>query len=157
MFNQKETYKLPPAANMYVVAKVILMVTLISLIFFFSKIWFSMWTFLVIFFGLPIGIFVLLRSIRTSFSIDGNKIAMNWGIITRNSRTVLIENVQNVNVETGLLMRIFGVSVLRFWTASQSQIVIDKNGASTKPDGLLVLASEDAQWLNEYIANNGQA
>lgn len=151
MFEQKEIYKLPSSATIYAVAKTILIITLISLPFSLFGAGFSMWRFMIIVIGLPVAITTILKYRNTNFSIDGNKIVMNWGVFSSNSRTILSENIQNATLETGLLMKMFSVSVLKIWTSSQSQIVFNRSGSSIKPDGLLILKAEDAVWLNEYL------
>jgi uncharacterized membrane protein YdbT with pleckstrin-like domain len=156
MFEQKEVYKLPKSAKTYAVAKLISLLTLISLPFALipaKGIWFSTWTSLLILIGLPFTIVIILKYSNISFSIDDNKIIINWGVFSTNTKTIISDSIQNVTLERGLLMRICGVSVLKIWTSSQSQINFNRNGNSAKPDGLLVLGVEDATWLNEYITN----
>ena len=155
MYKLGEINKLPSSLDNYTFVKSALLATVISLPFYFvnAKNWGSVWLFCILVIGLPTFIIILLKNHNTNFLIYTNKITINWGIIIKRSKTIFIDSVQNVSQEKGLLLRIFGLAILRIWTASQSQIVIDKNGNSTKPDGLLILSKEDVGWLNEFISN----
>lgn len=153
MLNEKGVNSLPAVVNYYALTKTVLLVTLLSTPFAFigSKGWYSFWIVLLIFIGLPAFFIVYLGNRNTHFSMNDGKITIDSGIITKKSKTILLNNIQNVGLERGLLMRMFGISKVKIWTASQSQISSDKNGSSAKPDGLLFLNQIDADWLNEYL------
>lgn len=152
MIKQNEVNKLPKSVNRYVLVKTVLLITLLSIPFGFVGEWFAFWWTMIIIIGIPVSLIVILGNNHTTFSVDNNKIQINWGIITKKSRSIMLNNIQNISIEKGLLMSMFGISCIKIWTASQSQVVRDKKGDSVKPDGLLTLKKEDSQWLNEFLS-----
>lgn len=50
-------------------------------------------------------------------------------------------------------MGMFGITNFDIWTSSPSQININKGQTSNKPDGNLVLTTEDAEWLQRFMTS----
>ncbi len=156
MIKVGETNKLPAKAGWYKILKLVLPLLLLStpLIFLWSfTVWFSFFWVAVLILVLPMSIWILLDTKANTFTVDKNKIEVNWGIILKKSRTIMIKAIQNVKIEKGILASMCGVWIVSIWTSSPSQ---DRNGKeeSNHPDGLLILAKDDAHWLNEFIAGN---
>ncbi|MDD2646877.1 MAG: PH domain-containing protein [Patescibacteria group bacterium] len=145
-----KTYKFPPIFISFLYAKLTLLLLLISTPFLFLGLngWFVIVICLFIFLGLPFALYFALDYNNTSFSVEENKITLNWGIISKKSKTIVFDSIQNVTIISGLLARIFGIFVLRIWTASPGQIHKDS------PDGVLYLAALDAGWLKNFMTAN---
>ncbi|MFA5996901.1 MAG: PH domain-containing protein [Candidatus Paceibacterota bacterium] len=91
-----------------------------------------------------------------SFIYNEQNIEINKGILSKSRKTIPYNTIQNVNVTSGWLMRRFGIEAVEIWTSSPAQIQIFQNrqqGYQTehKPDGVIVLESEDAEALKNYI------
>lgn len=156
MIKLGEINKQPEAVGWYVFTKIILLLsapTLPVLIIADGHWWFATWLTIMIPVGIPMLIWGLLRCSAVRFMVDTNKIEINWGIIMKKTRTILIKAVQNVKIEKGILPNLFGVWIVNIWTASQSQNTNDRKNPN-KPDGLLILTKEDSEWLSDFIASS---
>lgn len=157
MIKENNINKLPPNTNTYKIIKIILLLSVVSLPVLFvgsTNSWFSLWYTLLIFIGIPISIWAWLDNRATTFTINKNKIEINWGILIKKTRTILIKAVQNVKIEKGILSHLCGVWIVSIWTASPSQHNINNAKQENRPDGLLILTKEDSKWLNDFIASN---
>jgi uncharacterized membrane protein YdbT with pleckstrin-like domain len=86
-----------------------------------------------------------------TFVVDDNKLTINSGIIIKISKSIAFDKVQNVSSIQSLLCRLFGLSILRIWTASPSQIEIRRERSENRPDGILWLNYSDSEWLKNFI------
>jgi len=84
-----------------------------------------------------------------SFVLTDRNITINSGVIQRTSSTIRFDRIQDVNVSRDPLQALLGLKSISIWTASPEQRV----GNSRRPDGRIVLAADDADWLREYLSD----
>ena len=145
------TQRLPKKILYFWCIKAIFLFLLLSIPFLLVGIkpWYGIIIWLIILLGIPLSFSRGLDYKNFSFSVDENKITINQGIITKKSKCIIFDSIQNVGVASGPLMRMFGLAVLRIWTASPGQI---KNGNREKlSDGALYLTLTDAKWLRDFM------
>jgi membrane protein YdbS with pleckstrin-like domain len=141
MFELKSIYRLPNSTYLYFLLRMTLFLLFFSIIIgIFVKSIFGVFIFLFIFIGI-------------SFSIDENTISINSGVIFKHSTSIAFNNIQNIDCAKGPLTGLFELSVLKIWTAASSQIIINQGKSKNNPDGLLILKSEAATWLKDFILN----
>jgi len=146
--------KLPGKLKLYYFIKLLLFVLLFSLPFMFlgSRLfWAPIFWMLVIFIGLPTYLFLIIDFSVFNFVVDENKITINSGILFKRSKSIAFSKVQNVENVKGLLSQMFGLSTIKIWTSSASQINVHKAESENRPDGRLTLETVDADWLKNYI------
>ena len=109
--------------------------------------------FLILFFlGVFYALFLYWFYINTSFVFDESKITKRTGILNKRSTIVQFSKAQNVKLRSDIIMRLFNISVLELWTASQSQLNLAKEGSSnTGADISLFLDSPQAEKLRLFI------
>ena len=95
--------------------------------------------------------FLLIDFSAFKFTIDENKITINSGILVKRSKSIAFNKVQNIENVKGILRQMFGLSTVRIWTSSASQINVRKAQSENKPDGALTLETVNADWLKNYI------
>lgn len=105
--------------------------------------------------GGPIFFYIALTYKYISFIVDKTKILINSGIIFKKSIAIPFDRVQNVDCNKGPILGLFGLSKINIWTASPNQISIQGKNSSTNPDGVLIIQTEDAKWLQDFILNKG--
>lgn len=102
-----------------------------------------------------ISISTVLQYRNFSFMLDARQIILKSGVFTKRQNSIPFDTVQNVNLESGILMRAFGISRVEIWTSSPEQIQIhsDRSGSHSenRPTGTIYLAHEDAGELQRYI------
>jgi uncharacterized membrane protein YdbT with pleckstrin-like domain len=91
-----------------------------------SKFWVPIFWMLVIFIGLPTYLFLLIDFFASKFIVDENKITINSGILVKRSKSIAFNKVQNIENVKGILRQMFGLSTVRIWTSSASQINVRK-------------------------------
>lgn len=148
MLNANEVYKVPSSLKWYQLTYLVIIAIIISIPFGFGGKFFGALWLLGIFFVLPFWLFMLMADRAISYTYDDNRLTINSGILSKQSNNIPYPNVQNVKINTGLLMNLFGLAGISIWTASQGQIGSRRN---SKPDGYLKLNKEDAQQLEEII------
>jgi membrane protein YdbS with pleckstrin-like domain len=148
--------KLPPACTWWVFTKIVAIFLVISLFFAipFHGAWFNMFLVFMIIFGLPLWAYMVAVIKNTSFSVIETAITINTGIITKHSNSIPLTQVQNMVSKSGPIDSMFGLSRLHIWTASPSQVSVQRGTSTTSPAGNLVLKKEDAEWLKKYITEN---
>jgi putative membrane protein len=83
---------------------------------------------------------------RFTWRVDEDGIAIDSGIISRNSRDIPFDRIQDVAIEQGLLARLVGIATVSFDTGSAE--------ADGKEEGKLSgIAMADAQALRTHIRN----
>jgi membrane protein YdbS with pleckstrin-like domain len=87
-----------------------------------------------------------------SFVLTDKSISINSGVLFRNSSTIRFDRIQDVRVMRDPLHLILGLKSVAIWTASPDQRV----GNTKRPDGLLVLETDEADWLKEYLSDPAQ-
>ena len=142
MINLNTLNHLPRAVKLYNFTKLFLMSILFLPVFLF---FFPLW---ILFFG-SIFIYFLIYYNNFNYTVEADKITINCGVLSRTSKTVPFDKVQNVEVSRGLLSILFNVSLVRIWTSSQGQI--QKEGI--KPDIRLQLIHSDSEWLKNFVVS----
>lgn len=96
---------------------------------------------------LAVGLIVAwLKWLRFTWRVDDDGIAIDSGIISRNSRDIPFDRIQDVAIEQGLLARMIGIATVSFDTGSAE--------ADGKEEGKLSgIAMADAQALRSHIRN----
>lgn len=164
MLNLNTSYKMPAKIQGYYLVKLFCIIFLMSLPFSLinSGWWLSALCYIFIFIGIPSFLLLLWSYHNFHFIITDNQITINSGIITKRSKSIPYNSVQNTDIVSGLLRRIFHLSTLKIWTASPAQINISygqqrNSGDAHRPDGLLWLNNGDAIWLRDFIIKKKQA
>jgi uncharacterized membrane protein YdbT with pleckstrin-like domain len=160
MIELNKSNKLPSKVRTYWMSKLLLIIILFSLPFLIYNTSLgtsALWIFLIVI-GIPAFISLLLIFDNWSYLLNENKITIFSGVITKRSKAISFDSVQNVDTVSGILRRMFGLATVRIWTASPGQINIkpsNQNGAgdSHRPDGMLILDKENAEWLRDFIVN----
>lgn len=152
MININTENKLPEKLRWYYLTELALVIFLLSFVFMATgiKIWTSFF-WLSIFVGLPVYLYLLVSYGAIKFVVDENKITINSGILLKRSKSIAFNKVQNIENVKGLLRQQFGLSTVKIWTSSPSQIKIRKAESENRPDGTLTLENSDADWLKNYI------
>jgi membrane protein YdbS with pleckstrin-like domain len=88
-----------------------------------------------------------------SFVLTDKNISISSGVLFRNSCTIRFDRIQDVRVLRDPLHLLLGLRSVAIWTASPDQRV----GNAKRPDGLLVLETDEADWLKEYLSDPAQA
>jgi len=145
--------KIPVKIKWYILTYILLLILLPSLLFsvFGKNFGVSLFSFLAIFVGLPIFIYLSIYYSRLTFVVENDRITINSGIIIKRSKSIPFDKVQNVENVGGLLLRMFGLSRVNIWTSSPEQIQVHKKETTHKPDGRLELNTSDAEWLKNFI------
>jgi len=144
--------KLPKKLKSYYLVELALFMLFFSLPFMVMgiKIWIPFF-WLSLFIGLPMYLYFLFIYDATKFVVGENKITINSGIFIKKSKSVAFSGIQNVENVKGILRQMFGLSTVKIWTSSPSQIKISKSESEHMPDGMLILEDSDADWLKNYI------
>lgn len=96
---------------------------------------------------LAVGLIVAwLKWLRFTWRVDDDGIAIDSGIISRNSRDIPFDRIQDVAIEQGLMARLVGIATVSFDTGSAE--------ADGKEEGKLSgIAMDEAQALRSHIRN----
>ncbi len=151
MISLNRPQPLPSKYLQYAFASMVLWLAVISLFFSFaSKSWLDS------FFGLfilatPLFLYIYLSFNAVSFQINNNAVAINSGIVFKKSKVIPFHSVQTVNLNTGPIQGLFGISAVEIWTASQSQSEVHSGNTEKRADGILYLETKDAEQLREIM------
>lgn len=95
--------------------------------------------------------FMLVNSILQfkwfSFTLTRNAITIDSGVIVQKSRAVRFDKIQDVEVRRSVLQGLLGLKSVAIWTASLDQA----RGNTRRPDGLIVLDADSADWLANFL------
>jgi uncharacterized membrane protein YdbT with pleckstrin-like domain len=103
--------------------------------------------------GIPSLIAIHLKVKNTFLIYDEKKITIRSGYLSKKSKSIPLDKIENVEINQSLYARIFGVGYIQIWTSSPSQIVISKGNSKNKPDQVFLLEIEDAESLRESLLN----
>lgn len=96
---------------------------------------------------------LMVRAVLTfkwfSFVLTDKSISINSGVLFQNSCTIRFDRIQDIDLVRNPLHLLLGLKSVAIWTASPDQRV----GNSKRPDGLLLLDAESADWLKEYLSD----
>lgn len=150
MQKKNEELMYPTKFVWYKLVKIFLLVLLVSL-FFWDDDWLGFILLSSFFIIIPYFLYIYLHYVNIVFSFDNNKIIKRWGIITKKSSIIHFDKIQNIDLKSGLLMRVFNLSSINIWTASQSQMFVNKKGVIIKPEISLFLDSFEAEELRVFM------
>jgi membrane protein YdbS with pleckstrin-like domain len=91
----------------------------------------------------------ILRYKWFSFVLTDKNISIDSGVLFRRSCTIRFDRIQDVNTIRNPLHMMLGLASVAIWTASLDQRV----GNANRPDGLIVLNVDTADWLKEYLSD----
>ncbi|HXC09502.1 MAG TPA: PH domain-containing protein [Steroidobacteraceae bacterium] len=91
----------------------------------------------------------ILRYKWFSFVLTDKNISIDSGVLFRKSCTIRFDRIQDVNTIRNPLHMMLGLASVAIWTASLDQRV----GNANRPDGLIVLNTDTADWLKEYLTD----
>jgi membrane protein YdbS with pleckstrin-like domain len=98
-------------------------------------------------------VYLLLRSVLNykwlSFLLTDKSISIESGVFARNSCTFRYDRIQDIDTYRDPLHLMLGLKSVAIWTSSPDQFA----GRRRKPDGLLVLEADDADWLKSYLSD----
>jgi uncharacterized membrane protein YdbT with pleckstrin-like domain len=101
--------------------------------------------------GLGLMAYSALSYLSFSFRLSSRTITINSGVIVRDSRTIDIGKIQNVEIQRGPLQMLLGLTKVKIWTGSMDQVSFNRNGARVRPDGLLTLSADDAEAIRDRL------
>lgn len=88
--------------------------------------------------------------LRFSWRVDADDIAITSGVLSRNSRTIPFDRIQDVNIEQGLFARVLGLAKVTLETGG--------GGAGKEEEGALnAIAVEEARALRDHIRSHRAA
>ncbi len=153
MIKTNELTKFTPKIKGYLFTNLVLLILVLTIVFSMAgnSSFFGVLIFLLIVLGLPAYIYIIVMYNYSSFVISENNITINSGVMVKRSKSIPFNNIQSINCKQGLMMGFFGITNFDIWTSSQSQLNINNGNTVNKPDGNLVLTSEDAEWLRGFI------
>jgi len=77
---------------------------------------------------LPVGIFILfwwyLTARTTVFSVEGQEVSFEKGILNKEHSEVSMANIRTVKVKQSLLERLFGVGTVEIYTAGDAPEIV---------------------------------
>lgn len=143
--------EMPSSYLWYAFVKISLLLWLITLPF--SLTGHGMDAFRVVFglFGIPIFIYLYLSYKNFSYIIDDDKITTYTGILSKRTKTISFNTIQNVETDSGIISRIFKIAEINIWTSSPSQIEINRGDSNNKPDISFYLSIEDSGKVRDII------
>ena len=84
-----------------------------------------------------------------SFLLTDKSISIDSGVVFRRSCTIRFDRIQDVDVLRNPLHLLLGLKSVAIWTASLDQRIAN----SSRPDGLIVLEADTADWLRDYLSD----
>jgi len=152
--NLNTTLKMPNKVKLYYLIKLILL-TLFAIFLFSlpgSRTFRLVMTWFIVFcIDAPVFIYLLLDYRNFSFIVEDNNIIVNSGILVKRSKLIPFDKIQNIDLNSGLLMRLLGLTRVNIWTSSPAQIKIRNQQSEHTPDSVIILYAEDATWLQTFV------
>ncbi len=112
-----------------------------------------------------LGIIVILAFPRLyyvlfTYEISEHTITVNSGILFRQYETIDFGKIQAIDNERGPLLMLFGLTLIRIWTASADQLTsgLGKEAVRIKPrpDMTLILGKDDAAAVRDFAMRSMQ-
>jgi len=100
---------------------------------------------------LPIWLYEVVAFKCVSFTVTDGALTINSGIFIKCSNAISFAQIQNISSTKGPIAALFGLSKLSVWTASPSQIRVQKGETEHRPTGLLWLEAASAEWMKNFI------
>lgn len=85
--------------------------------------------------------FVALKRHAWKFTVDDNRVARHYGLISRNQQSVRIKDLRSVELDQSALQRLFGIGDLAFYSAG-----------SDRAEVRFVGIKRPAEWRNKIDA-----
>lgn len=105
--------------------------------------------------GLIISLYPILYWYLFSYELTQRTITVNSGILFRQYETIDFGRIQTIENVRGPLLMLFGLTIVKVWTASASQISFNVGAHSTqarpRPDTVLILSKYDAAELKDFM------
>jgi len=102
-------------------------------------------------------VYLVLRSVLyyklLSFVLTDKSISIESGVFVRNSCTFRYDRIQDIDTRQDPLHLLLGLKSVAIWTSSPDQFA----ARTRRPNGLLVLEADDADWLKSYLADSQTA
>jgi len=71
---------------------------------------------------------VVIKRFSWKFTIDDNRVTRHYGLIARNQQSVRIRDLRSVELDQGILQRIFGVGDLAFYSSGSAEAEVRFSG-----------------------------
>jgi membrane protein YdbS with pleckstrin-like domain len=84
-----------------------------------------------------------------TFFLTGKTLTTVGGYFYQNSSTFRFDKIQDIDTFRGPVHALLGLKTVTIWTASPDQFARKKK----RPDARILLDSNDADWLREYLSN----
>lgn len=105
--------------------------------------------------GLIITLYPILYWYLFSYELTERTITINSGILFRQYETIDFGRIQTIDNERGPLLMLFGLTMVKVWTASADQISFNIGAHSAqahpRPDTVLILSKYDAAQLKDFM------
>ncbi len=105
--------------------------------------------------SLIISLYPILYWYLFSYEVTQRTITVNSGILFRQYETIDFGKIQTIENVRGPLLMLFGLTIVKIWTASASQISFSVGANSAQahpsPDTVLTLTKDDAAQLKDFI------
>lgn len=148
MLPLKTEIKPPKEVSLYLLTRVAIFILIFAFVISSFDQQFFNWVFaLFIFIGLPLILFININLKNISYLFDEEKLIINTGIFFKHSNSIFLSNIQNIDNSSGPLSTLFNLTRIKIWTAAHSKFGKGHNN----PDGVLLLKTEDAKWLNDFV------
>ena len=108
---------------------------------------------LIFFVFIPAFFVLYLHYLNFSFIVKEDGIAIKSGILVKRSKLIPSNSIQNIELRSGILMRLLQLTRINFWTSSPAQIKIRNKNSQHTPDSSFILFTKDAIWLQEFMLN----
>jgi membrane protein YdbS with pleckstrin-like domain len=82
-----------------------------------------------------------------SFILTDHSVTIDSGLLVQKSRVIRFDKIQDVESRRNLLHMLLGLKSVAIWTASLDQ----SRGNTRRPDGLIVLEADSADWLAGFL------
>jgi uncharacterized membrane protein YdbT with pleckstrin-like domain len=153
MINLNTPNKLPKKVKWCALTKLTLTIFLLSspFLLFSTVVWFPIFILLIIFLVIPVFLCLAVFYNLISFIVENDRLTINSGVFTKRSKSITFDKIQNITNVGNIVDRIFGLSWIKIWTASPSQINIRNGDSQNKPDMVLWLNKDDSEWLKQFI------
>lgn len=156
MINLNIPHKIPKKVLLYYLLKfIVLTICVLILLSIFNalEIGISLILMLIFFIFIPAFFVLYLHYLNFSFAVKEDGIAIKSGILIKRSRLIPSNSIQNIELRSGILMRLLQLTRINFWTSSPAQIKIRNKNSQHTPDSSFILFTKDAIWLQEFMLN----
>jgi membrane protein YdbS with pleckstrin-like domain len=83
-----------------------------------------------------------------SFVVTDRNLTIESGVLSRSSNAIRFDRIQDVQTRRDPLHMLLGLKSVDIWTGSPDQFAANRR----RPEGHLVLDTDDADWLRDYLS-----